>query len=71
MAMAIAIARFGHLPLARGICRFKVVPAVGINVTPCSYADAFITPALHRIEKLPQSVAIQGFSERTNSPVFK
>src|SRR5260370_10388733 len=38
---AIPIARFGHLPLASGICRFKVVPAVGINVTPCSHANAF------------------------------
>src|SRR5882757_5090945 len=38
---AIPIARFGHLPLASGICRFKVVPAVGINVTPCSHANVF------------------------------
>jgi hypothetical protein len=69
--VVIAIARFGHLPLARGICRFKVVPAVGINVIPCSYTDAFLTPALQRVEKLPQSVAIQGFPEQTDSAVFK
>src|SRR5882762_11476744 len=37
---AIPIARFGHLPLASGICRFKVVSAVEINVTPCSHAEA-------------------------------
>jgi hypothetical protein len=30
------IARFGYLPPAIGICRVKVVPVVGINVTPCN-----------------------------------
>jgi hypothetical protein len=30
---ATPIARFEHLPLALGMCRFNVVPVVGINVT--------------------------------------
>src|SRR5579864_2652924 len=37
---AIPTARFGHLPLASGLCRFKVVPVVGINVTLCSHVTA-------------------------------
>jgi hypothetical protein len=37
---AAPIARFEHLPLASGMCRFKVVSMVEINVTPCRYADA-------------------------------
>jgi hypothetical protein len=39
---AMPIARFEHLPPASGMCRFKVVPVVGINVTPCCYADALL-----------------------------
>jgi hypothetical protein len=37
---AAPIARFEDLPLASGMCRFKVVSMVEINVTPCRYADA-------------------------------
>ncbi|MFM0254633.1 hypothetical protein [Paraburkholderia sediminicola] len=37
---AAPIARFEHLPLASGMCCFKVVSVVEINVTSCRYADA-------------------------------
>lgn len=37
---AAPIARLEYLPLASGMCRFKVDSVVEINVTPCRYADA-------------------------------
>jgi hypothetical protein len=33
------IARFEHLPLARDMCRFKVVHVARTNATPFGYAD--------------------------------
>jgi hypothetical protein len=60
---AMPIARFEHLPLASGMCRFKVVLVVEINVTPCSYADAFFLKFQifgKRVELLRCAVPVPG-----------
>jgi hypothetical protein len=65
---AVAIARFGHLPLASGIGRFKVVPGVGINVTPCSQDTS--CPAFGFLGNEAKH-AIRRFSEETDGAFFK
>jgi hypothetical protein len=69
MIAAVAIAHFGHLFLPSGTCRFKVVPEVGINVTPRSQADASC-PVFGFLGNKTKH-AIQRFSEETDGAFFK